>query len=124
MTWRIIEDVRYTSSLNSWIATRYGVSVFRVHPAIFDTAASHMPPTARYYLAVSPKVDTTRQQAFEQWAAGWLLPRVAVSSPAKAEWILTLGVDPSTVGAPLTRQWRIWPAVEGTPAAYLGQVRR
>ena len=123
VTWRIVEDVRYTSGLSSWIAARYGVSVVQVHPAIFDAAAAHMPRTARYYLKVSPTVDSTRRQAFEQWAAGWLLPRVAVSSPGQAEWILTLGVDPSTVGPPLSRKWRIWPAVEGTPSAYLGKVR-
>ena len=42
IAWRIVEDVRYTSSLNSWIADRYGVSVVQVHPAIFDAAAAHM----------------------------------------------------------------------------------
>jgi hypothetical protein len=122
--WRITEDIRYTSGLNSWIADRYGVSVVQVHPGIFDAAAAHMPRNARYYLAVSPQVDSTRRQAFEQWAAGWLLPRVATSTPGQAAWILTLGVKPGSVGPPLQRSWRIWPAVTGSPAAYLGEVRR
>ncbi len=124
ITWRIVEDVRYTSSLNSWIADRYGVSVAQVHPAIFDAAAAHMLIHAHYYLATSSNVDPTRRQAFEQWAAGWLLPRVATATPEQAGWILTLGVKPRAVGPPLKRTWRIWPAVTGTPPAYLGEVRR
>ncbi len=123
VAWRIVEDIRYTSGLNSWIADRYGVSVAQVHPAIFDAAAAHMPAHARYYLATSRSVDSIRRQAFEEWAAGWLLPRVATSTPGQAAWILTLGVPPSTVVPHLRHTWRVWPAVNGTPAAYLGQVR-
>ena len=122
IAWRIVEDVRYTSGLNSWILDRYGVSVAKVHPAIFDAAAAHMPLHARYYLATSPKVDSTRRQAFEQWAAAWLLPRVATSTAAQARWILTLGVKPPAVDPNVRRTWRIWPAVNGAPAAYLGEV--
>jgi hypothetical protein len=122
VTWRIVEDVRYTSDLDPWLSSRYGVSVFHVHPAIFDAAASHMPPSARYYLAVAPGVDSTTSGAFEQWAAGWLLPRVAVSSPKQARWILTLGVDPATVDPAVSRTWRLWPPLGDTPAAYLGEV--
>lgn len=124
IAWRIIEDVRYTSGLNSWIADRYGVSVAQVHPAIFDSAAARMPLHARYYLVTAADIDAVREGAFKQWAAGWLLPRVATSTAAQADWILTLGVNPATVGPRLEHSWRIWPAVNGTPAAYLGQVRR
>ena len=121
IAWRMVEDIRYTSGLNSWIADRYGVSVAQVHPAIFDAAAAHMPLHARYYLATAPDIDSTRREAFEQWAAGWLLPRIATSTVPKDGWILTLGVKPFAVDSNVKRTWRIWPAVNGTPAAYLGQ---
>lgn len=124
IAWRVTEDIRYTSRLDPWIANRYGVSVFRVHPAIFDNAASHMPADARYYLASSPQIDDTRRKAFAQWAAGWLLPRIAVASPAQADYVLTLGLRPNSVGAPIARTWRVMPPLLGTPAAYLGRVRR
>jgi hypothetical protein len=123
-TWRIASDIHYTSGLDSWLVPRYGVSVFHVHPAMFDAAAAKMPPHARYYLKVAPSVDSTRRQAFQQWSAGWLLPRIAVASPRRAGWIFTLGVDPASAGRPLVRTWRLWPASQGTPAAYLGEVRR
>lgn len=124
VTWRVAEDIRYTSHLDSWLANRYGVSVFKVHPAIFDNAAAHMSPRARYYLASSPALDTTRRDAFAQWAAGWLLPRVAVATPSAAQYVLTLGVSPRSLGVPITRVWRVMPALQGTPAAYLGEVGR
>ena len=123
VTWRVAEDVRYTSHLDSWLANRYGVSVFRVHPAIFDNAETHMPANARYYLASSPRLDETRRNAFAQWAAGWMLPRIAVATPARAQYVLTLGVSPRSVGVPISRIWRVMPALQGTPAAYLGKVR-
>lgn len=123
VTWRIVEDVHYTSSLDSWLANRYGVSVFRVHPAIFDNADAHMPAHARYFLVSSPRIDDTRRKAFAQWAVGWMLPRVAVASPRRADYILALGVSPRHLGVPIERTWRVMPSVQGTPAAYLGQVR-
>ena len=39
LAWRVVEDIRYTSSLDPWLVPRYGVSVYRVHPEIFDNAA-------------------------------------------------------------------------------------
>ena len=124
VSWRIVEDVRYTSALNSWIANRYGVSVDKVHPAIFDNAAFHMPEHARYFLASSPRINGTRREAFAQWAVGWLLPRVAVATPSRADFVLTLGESPRSVDPKVTKVWRVFPAVEGTPAAYLGRVSK
>jgi hypothetical protein len=124
ITWRVVDDIRYTSHLDPWLADRYGVSVFRVHPAIFDNAETHMRRGARYYLVSSPKLDETRRGAFAQWAAGWMLPRVAVATPSRADYVLALGVDPRRVGVPISRVWRVMPAVQGTPPAYLGEVRR
>lgn len=124
VVWRDVEDIRYTSGLDPWLAAHYGVSVFRVHPAIFDNAALHMPPHARYYLASAPSIDSTRRGAFHQWAVSWLLPRVAVSSPTKAQFVLSLGVRPDSVGVHIARSWRVMPALQGTPAAYLGEVAR
>ena len=98
LAWRVVEDIRYTSGLDPWLVPRYGVSVYRVHPEIFDNAARHIPPGDTYYLAASPKLDGRTQDAFHQWALGYLLPRVAVADPDAAQWILTLGVDPAKVG--------------------------
>lgn len=120
--WRIVEDIRYTSAIDPWLATRYGVSVFRVHPEIFDNAALRIPPGETYYLAPSRSLDPTIRGAFRQWALGYLLPRVAVADPNRAQWILTLGVDPESVGPPISKTWVVKEAVSGLPPAYLGKV--
>ena len=121
--WRIVEDIRYTSSIDPWLAPRYGVSVFKVHPEIFDNAARRIPPGETYYLAPSRKLDYVTQAAFRAWALGYMLPRIAVDDPAAAKWILTLGVDPADVGPPIARTWRLKESVSGLPPAYLGTGR-
>ena len=47
VAWRIVEDIRYTSGIDPWLRPRYGVSVFRVHPEIFDNAKARIPPADR-----------------------------------------------------------------------------
>jgi hypothetical protein len=122
LAWRVVEDIRYTSGLDSWLVPRYGVSVYRVHPEIFDNAAQRIPPGDTYYLAASPKLDHRTRDAFHQWALGYLLPRIAVADPRGAQWILTLGVDPAMVGPRIARTWIVKGPVSGLPVAYLGKV--
>jgi hypothetical protein len=122
IAWRIVEDIRYTSSIDDWLVPRYGVSVFEVHPEIFDNAAARIPAGDTYYVASAPGLDRTTRAAFRQWALGYLLPRAAVADPADAEWILTLGVRPSSVGPAVEQTWLMKGPVSGLPPAYLGRV--
>ena len=71
-----------------------------------------------------PRSTEASERAFEEWALGYLLPRVAVTDPAKARWIVTFGVDPRTVGPPIAKTWLLKGPVNGLPPAYLGQVAR
>ena len=43
IAWRVVEDIRYTSHLDPWLVPRYGVSVYGVHPEIFDNAVLRIP---------------------------------------------------------------------------------
>jgi hypothetical protein len=122
-TWRIVEDIRYTSSLDSWLADNYGVSVYEVHPALYDELRRLIPPGDTYYLRAGRTQDPTSAGAFREWALGILLPRVAVESPDDADWLVTLGVDPRSVGPRVDRVWVVHPAGQGVPAAYLGRVQ-
>lgn len=123
VTWRFVTDIRYTSKIDSWLAPRYGVSEHGVHPELFDNAAALIPPGATYYLAPAPDLPSRMRSAFIAWSLGYLLPRIAVSDPADADWILTLGVDPATVGPELSKTWIVKEAVGDAPAASLGRVR-
>ena len=124
VAWRIVEDIRYTSGIDSWLAPRYGVSVYGVHPEIFDNAVHRIPAGDTYYMASATTINDVSQRAFKEWALGYLLPRVAVADPAKARWIVTFGVDPRTVGPPITKTWLLKGPVNGLPPAYLGEVAR
>ena len=124
IAWRIVEDVRYTSGIDSWLAPRYGVSVYGVHPEIFDNAVRRIPAGDTYFMASAPTINDVSQRAFEEWALGYLLPRVAVTDPAKARWVVTFGLDPRTVGPPIAKTWLLKGPVNGMPAAYLGEVAR
>ena len=124
IVWRVVKDISYTSGVDPWLKPRYGVSVSGVHPEIFDNAAARIPPHGTYYLAVAPSVDYGARASFRQWALGYLLPRIAVSQPDRAEWIVTLGVDPARVGPHVTKVWRLKESVNGLPPAYLGKVQR
>ena len=122
--WRIVEDVRYTSQIDPWLSPRYGVSVFKVHPEIFDNAARRIPAGDTYYLAADPNLGRATKAAFREWALGYLLPRTAVSDPAQAGWILTLGVNPASVSPRVSRTWLMKESVNGLPPAFLGRVDR
>jgi hypothetical protein len=121
-SWRIVEDIRYTSALDPWLAQNYGVSVYEVHPALYDRVRELVPDRDTYYLRASQTRDPASIQAFRQWALGALLPRVSVTDPWQAKWLLTLGVDPRTIGPPVDRVWVVRQAGQGVPTAYLGRV--
>ena len=122
LTWRVVEDVRYTSELDPWLVERYGVSVFEVHPAVYDRAAALIPRDATYALRTDPRIERTRRAAFEQWALTTLLPRRAVSNPADARWLLTLGVRPEAVDPRVVRTIRLHPGGQGVPPSYAGEL--
>ncbi len=58
----------------------------------------------RYYLAVEPgafSAGVSREQAGRIFGRYYLLPAVQVETPAKADVVLTVGIDPHTLGVPL-----------------------
>jgi len=57
-----------------------------------------------YYLAVEPGAfvaGVSREQAGRIFGRYYLLPAVQVETPAKADVVLTVGVDPHTLGVPV-----------------------
>ena len=123
LTWRVVEDVRYTSSLDPWIVERYGVSVFEVHPAAHERAAELIAEDETFAMRSDPSLERTMRAAFEQWALTRLLPRRAVADPDDAGWLLTLGVRPETIDDRVVQTWRLHPGGRGVPPSYVGRLR-
>lgn len=94
LSWRVVQDLRSTSQISRFNAERIGAYEGNLNAAAFDTAAVLIPPGDTYFVAA---VGLGKGD-FAAWARTFLLPRIAVESPSDAEWILTLGVDPRSVG--------------------------
>ena len=70
----------------------------------FDFFRTKLSEGERYYLAVTPGNFTSgvdRAQAARIFGRFYLLPAVQVGTPQEAQVILTVGVDPHTLGVPL-----------------------
>ena len=72
----------------------------------FDFFRSNARLGDRYYLAVTRGGFTTgvdRATAARIFSRFYLLPAIQVDTPAKADVVLTVGVDPHSLGVPLGR---------------------
>ena len=70
----------------------------------FDFFRTKLSEGERYYLAVTPGGFTSgvdRAQAARIFGRFYLLPAVQVGTPQEAQVILTVGVDPHSLGVPL-----------------------
>jgi len=70
----------------------------------FDFFRTKLREGERYYLAVTPGNFTTgvdRAQAARIFGRFYLLPAVQVASPQKAQVVLTVGIDPRSLGVPV-----------------------
>ena len=95
LSWRIVQDLRYTISISQDVAERIGAYEGNLSGGIFDVVLETIPAHETYYVAAGGGPGSGD---FAAWAHTVLLPRIAVDDPAKADWILTLGVDPRSVG--------------------------
>jgi hypothetical protein len=124
VAWRIVEDVRYTSHLSRSDAEWAGGASAHVDPAAVAALGRRMAPHDTYAVVASPAVGGERT-AFWEWAAYALLPRLQVSRPARAQWILSWGRDPRALGVTLSSVRRL--VTRGGPAPhvyYLARVSR
>lgn len=108
VAWRIVQDLRYTTGISRENAERIGAFENSLDGGVFDRVAAEMPATATYYVADS---GGPASGDFRAWAQTVLLPRIAVSDPRRADWLLTFNRDPSTVGVAVT-------AVRRVPTSY------
>lgn len=95
LAWRIVQDLRYTTAIPRDVAERIGAYEGNLSGGTFDLVLEAIRPNETYYVAAGGGPGSGD---FDAWAHTVLLPRIAVDDPAKADWILTLGVDPRSVG--------------------------
>ena len=123
VAWRIVEDVRYTSRLSGAEAERVGGESAHVDPQVIALLGREIPSHDTYAVVASPAVGG-EYTAFWEWAAYALLPRLQVTEPAHAQWILSWDRDPRTLGIPLSSvRTRVTAGGPSPHTYYLARVR-
>jgi hypothetical protein len=120
--WRVAEDIGQTSSLSRSEAETTGASLNSLRPEVFEELRRAIPPGDSYYVDAAARIASPPRDAFVEWSATALLPRLPVRSPERADWIVTWGIDPGRYRVPLARVWVLTRASARTPETYLAQV--
>jgi len=95
VTWRIVEDLRVTTALDSYERRESGPIQAFLQPYLLDGVHELIPPGATYATAVSDAVPyEPARAAFPALALRELFPRRTVADPARADWIVAWGIDP------------------------------
>src|SRR5262245_50023247 len=86
--WRLVKDIRYTTSLNSSDYDGAGPIQAFLQPYLLDTVPALIPRSDTYMTAVGDGVpyDAARK-AFPSLALQTLFPRISVASPRDADWV-------------------------------------
>jgi len=98
LAWRIVEDVRYTTSLGAYERREAGPIQAFLQPYLLDGFAGRIPAGDTYATAVGDSVPyEPARKAFPALALRSLFPRRSVGPPAEADWLVAWGVDPRTI---------------------------
>jgi len=120
-SWRIVQDLRYTAQIPEHVAERIGAYERDLDGAAFDRVVAIVPKSDTYVTAVGPAPGASE---FPQWSAYWLAPRVPVREVADADWVVTLGRDPHTLGVPLGKVREIPTSYGKAATIYVARVAR
>jgi hypothetical protein len=119
----VISDVRAVHGYSPFRAERVGPESYGLDTTVVDRIGQRIPPHATYAIVSSRSAPPVVAEVFRIWALAFLLPRVAVSDPASADWIVSLGAPPRSFGVRAR-------AVEAVPwshgrklTAWVGEVR-
>ena len=122
--WAMISDIRASHRLSSRDAERFGPEESQLDTSVIDRVAAIIPSDATYAVSFSDRLDPDRASVFRLWSLSALLPRIAVTDPSSADWIVSWGVAPPGLGLPVTDVHRLELPRESDPPVYVARVRR
>jgi hypothetical protein len=122
--WRFAEDLRLTTKLHGYDAAAAGPVQAFLPGYLVDGAQNVIPKNATYSVVVASDVPwPSARLAFPSLAMQTLFPRVSVSDPRVADYLVTWGIAPRRV-APVTETWVVRRQFGMYPAVRVGRVRR
>ena len=120
--WRVAEDIGQTSSLSRSEAETTGASLNSLKPQVFQELRRAIPPGDSYYVDATTRIASPPRDAFLEWSATALLPRLPAPSPERADWIVTWGIPPGRYDIQLRSVRVLARASARTPRTYLARV--
>jgi hypothetical protein len=124
LTWRIVEDLRLTTSMTAYDRNAAGPVQAFLQPYLLDPVRAIIPPSATYATITGPGVKyPTATEALPALAMTTLFPRKGVFDPKQADWVIAWGT-PLRGAVPVDRVVVARPAQGGYPAVVVGRVRR
>ena len=122
-TWRIVEDLRFTSRLNDEQTEGAGPIHSFIQPYLLDDVVPLIPVGDTYVAVAGAGVrDDEARTAFPYLALTKLFPRIAVQRAADADWIVAWGADPRDQGAAVRDVREVRPAQPPFPAVTIARV--
>jgi hypothetical protein len=103
LVWTQVHRTVTSAGLSRTAAAELGAKRAGLDPTVFDRLREVVPPHATYWVGTSRLIrPSATRQAFPLWASGALLPRVAVTRPDSADWVVTWGYDPRRLPVEVT----------------------
>jgi hypothetical protein len=122
VVWRIVEDLRYTTTLHGYDRQAAGPVQAFLPGYLLDGASRLIPSTATYATVVSPSVPwAPARAAFGSLAMQSLFPRRSVANVRDADYVVAWGLRPRTV-APVGRVWTLRKAFGQSPVIYVARI--
>ena len=122
-SWRIVEDLRFTTGLNDEEMEGAGPIHNFIQPYLLDGVVPLIPVGDTYVAVAGPGVrEELARTAFPYLALTRLFPRVAARRPAEADWIVAWGEDPRDLGVDVRDVRVVRPAQGPFPAVTIARV--
>jgi hypothetical protein len=124
LTWRIVEDLRLTTSMSAYDRSAAGPVQAYLQPYLLDPVRKIIPPGATYATITGPGVKyPTAASTLPALAMTTLFPRKGLFDPRQADWVIAWGTPLRGV-VPVDEVVVARPAQGGYPAVVVGRVRR
>jgi hypothetical protein len=122
-TWRIVEDLRFTTGLNDEEMEGAGPIHNFIQPYLLDDVVPLIAEDETYVAVAGPAVrEELARTAFPYLALTKLFPRVAAERPADADWLVGWGQDLRHLGVPVGDVRVVRPAQGPFPAVTVARV--
>jgi hypothetical protein len=124
LVWRVVEDIRYTTSLDANYRNGAGPIQAFLRPYFLDDVPALIPRSDTYYAIAGSAVPyATARKAFPLLALDKLFPRRSAATAREADYIVAWGVAPSSL-APVGPVRVASPASGSLPPLFVARVRR